>query len=261
MAVIINPPRIRRNSAMKRLCKQILAGLGIWLVIIGSTPLVAAQTTITPSEDATVILTQPNTSNNGAALSIQGQKPFGTCQVTAIALLKFNLPAGDEIVGATLRLLSTFASSSGSLTMGLYGIGDDTWQEGSVTWNTKPAFTTGPLSTASLQPAGQELVFPSTPSLTAFLETQRTGDGVASLGIAPTDCEGFSVTQSVTSREGGDSAPQLILAVGTPTAVSITQFGGKVSRPSMGLPFLGLMGAMGISLWWWRKRSRSRSKA
>jgi hypothetical protein len=177
-----------------------------------------------PTDDAFVRIDEPDdNSGDNPELAVQGQIPIiGACQSTAESYLKFDLSSiPDPIEGATLTFLSTFASSGLSLTMGLFGSLDDTWAEDTITWNNKPAISTTQLSQASLTPAGNEFTFPSTPELIAFLESQRLGDGVATLGVIATDCNAFVVTQAMSSKEG-TQAP--VLELEQPTAVVLASF-------------------------------------
>ncbi len=180
----------------------------------------STQTQVNPLEDATIVLGE-ELAHNGADLAITSQQsPGGSCNTTRIAFLKFDLSAlsGDaQIVSAALRLRSTFASNA-SLTMGLYAVDDDSWEETTVTWGTRPALGAGPLSTANLAPIGSDLVFPSTSSLIALLEAERQTDHdqIVSLALAPLTCSGFSATQATSSREGA-IAPALELTTYTPS--------------------------------------------
>jgi hypothetical protein len=99
---------------------------------------------IIPSDDAAVRLDHSN-NNYGSEDTIhtKHQAKEGTDDDRR-SYLKFNLssiPAGATITSATLRLYKENDDDSGSRTVYVYNVSDDTWTEGTVTWNNGPSYS------------------------------------------------------------------------------------------------------------------------
>lgn len=225
------------KSAWKRF-RILMSVLWLSCLIVSLGSVVSAATTLNPTDDATVTVTSPDSPDNGADLGVQGQYSGGTCNSTFEAYLEVDLSGvGTAITSATLTLRSTYIFGA-DLTMGVFGSTDDSWQESTVTWNTKPTLLGTTLSTASLTAAGSDVIFNSTQDFVDFLEGQRTGDGTATLGIVATDCSEPSVTQSMSSKEGS-VAPKLDLST-PPTAITLSTFRGTSASADCWLNWAGL---------------------
>ena len=104
----------------------------------------AASITLTPEADTFVRASGPNVSH-GLKTFIDvhgGASPYGCGTGPAVGLLRFDLgavPAGATITGASLQLSSlTGFAFDGDPEHRASFIPDDSWAEGSVTWNTRP---------------------------------------------------------------------------------------------------------------------------
>ena len=170
-----------------------------------STPSSETSLTFTPIADAYIQSANPTT-NYGSDTTLQTdarpQKDF---------LMKFEVSGinGASVTSAILRLYNTNGSNQGGNS---YRVGDDTWQEGTVTWNTAPSADPTLLdSLGGVSPGNfYEL------DLSSLVQ----GDGVYSLLVSSTSNNGADYS----SREG-TQPPQLTVTFGgepastpTPTA-------------------------------------------
>ncbi|HIH38481.1 DNRLRE domain-containing protein [Candidatus Woesearchaeota archaeon] len=70
------------------------------------------------------------------------------------SILRWNLssiPPGSTITNASLYMMVRLSSSSDT-TYGVRGVGNDSWIESSITWNTKPSYETTPYDTVDTTP-------------------------------------------------------------------------------------------------------------
>jgi hypothetical protein len=108
-----------------------------------TTPATSGTTvTFSPSDDATVDASQPDANLGSANRIVVDNSPLNW------ALLKFqvSLPAGCTVGSATLRLTVGATTNDNSVYGGdVYGT-STSWTESTVTWNTRPAPTTGIVS-------------------------------------------------------------------------------------------------------------------
>jgi RHS repeat-associated protein len=161
--------------------------------------------TFTPSDDAYIYQTNGST-NYGADPTL----PTDNSPVKHF-LLKFNVSGvnGQPITNAKLRLYAVDNSDKGG---DFYRVSDNTWVEGTVTWNNAPAADTTLLaSLGSVSPNNWYEV---------DVSSLITGDGTYSFRISSTSSNGADYS----SKEGAN-APQVVIqtssgptATQTPTA-------------------------------------------
>ena len=177
--------------------------------------------TLTPEADTFVRASTP-TASNGTKTSFDvhgGASSYGCGTGPAFGLLRFDLsaiPAGATITGATLRLTSfTGFAFDGDPDHYASFLPNDTWAEGSVTWNTRPAdglvpqappaewrLFGSPLSTSPAN-LGAASAFESvgcsgttqpksrtfgSPNLAARVGAERAGDGKLSVEVFTIPC-------------------------------------------------------------------------
>jgi hypothetical protein len=147
--------------------------------------------TFTPADDTYIYQTNGNT-NYGSATTLQ----VDNSPVKNI-LLKFNVSglSGQTITGAKLRLYAVDASNKGG---DFYPVNDNTWQQGTVTWNNAPAASMPLL--ASLGSVSANTWYEV--NLTSLI----TGNGTYSLRVSSTSSNGADYS----SKEGANP-PQLII--------------------------------------------------
>lgn len=214
-----------------------------------------------PIQDTYTNINDPDTSYGTETLlwtTLSGD-PGGNCTVSRITYLKWNLAdaSGRTIASAALTLTRVGATSNpNNYTIGLYRVGDG-WDETS-TWNTAPM--PGTLIETKPFPAnnGDTVVFNSS-ALASYLQSENTGDGVASLAIrlvSPGSCSG-AVTIIFGSRTATPEANRPNLQVYGPNSVALSTYTSDTPAPTWplyaGLAALVAIAAAGVV--WSRRRA------
>jgi hypothetical protein len=142
--------------------------------------------------DAQVLQANPDT-NYGTTTKLNvdspGEESYIRFSVTGVT---------GAVQSATLRLFVTNGSSNGPA---VYGT-DNSWSETGITWNNRPAPTTGAIANIGSAVANVWAEY----NVTALV----TGDGTYDLVFLPDSTDGVSFT----SREGViSSRPQLVLTL------------------------------------------------
>ncbi len=102
----------------------------------------AAIHTIYPTADAYVVSTSPDSNYGSSSWSFLETSRSDTSN--RLAYLRFDLPsipAGESLVGASLRMYQFNGSGTGNGTLAHYVI-DDSWNESTMTYNNRPAYST-----------------------------------------------------------------------------------------------------------------------
>ena len=144
--------------------------------------------------------------NFGSATTLQ-TKDITASNVNRETFIRWDLSGvTGKIVHAKVRLAGISASQPGNQS-GAAVVGDDAWDEASVTFNDRPS--AGTLFAQWLPVSGQSVEFAVTPQVTDAL----LGDGKLSLRIASTGDYGASGNVNYASRENTSLAnrPQLVL--------------------------------------------------
>lgn len=159
-----------------------------------SSALLSNPLTLNPVADAYIASGSPST-NYGSATRLQ----VDNSPVKHI-LLKFNVSGinGQPIVSAKLRLYTLDGGDKGG---DFYRVNNQTWQEGTVTWNNAPTAETTRLATLGSVNKNRWYEV----NVTSWI----TGDGTYSLRISTTAINGVDYS----SREGANS-PQLVITLG-----------------------------------------------
>jgi hypothetical protein len=147
-----------------------------------------------------------STQNHGTATTLEVKSQAGQDN-DRIAFFRFSLTAvsGLPITTATLRVYGR--SAVGQHMDSVYGVTDESWTEGGITWNNKPALG-AKLSTLSIGTTGQYREYP----VTAFVKAQLVA-GRASVNLAlGMDNDTDSSPDTWNSREAASNQPQLVLA-------------------------------------------------
>jgi hypothetical protein len=237
---------LKTHRARLLWCALCLAGLllaqnGPWY-----TPPALAQTTLTATQDTFVDPNNPTTAYDGQRLEL-AYGNFPNLVETRRVLLQFDLNGvTDVLVGAPLVLTGVENNfpPGASLTVGLYALADN-WSEATVTFDTLP--TVGAqLQTVTVNAGATAAVRFSAAAVGAYLEAQRTGDGLASFLIkidTGSGTLGFGGNYYFEDREGsadGINGNEPLLDVPAPATITIVLDG----RPnqSIDLAFLGDLG-------------------
>jgi hypothetical protein len=206
-----------------------------------------------PIADAYVAQTSPTTpfgATDPNYLITQGSKGIsGPCSTTRQAFLKFDLSLiPNNITTATLKLQNSQGTGVSGSIIGIWGLQDDSWQELTVTWNTRPVSTGAPLlASVTNPPVSGLLQFPSTSAFVNFINSQRTGDGIATIATGFVDCAPLTAPQvRNTSKESTtpvgppllNLAPVAGLPTETPTntAVPVTDTPTNTAVPPTDTP-------------------------
>jgi lysophospholipase L1-like esterase len=167
----------------------------------GSTPTSA---TVVPTADTCINNGTPST-NRGSSASLCARGNG------AASFLRFNLPvgpAGKRLVGATLRVHTTYDPSAGSPDTQQIRLGTDSWSESTLTWNTRPSLAGAVLGTFR---AGS-FDTPATSVLDVAALGPRLGTTTSLVVTAPTGTNDLWFF----SRDYGDTSkrPRLTLTFG-----------------------------------------------
>ncbi len=167
--------------------------------------------TFTPTDDAYIYQTNGNT-NYGSTTTLQ----VDNSPVKNI-LLKFNVSglSGQTISSAKLRLYDVDPSSKGG---DFYSVSDNTWQQGTVTWNNAPAANTTLLASLGSVQVGNWYEV----NLTSLI----TGNGTYSLRVSSTSSDGADY-----SSKEGTNPPQLVIQ--TQSLPTVTASPSQTSMPTL----------------------------
>lgn len=215
---------------------------------------------------------------NDSALNIEtplasggSADPGGYCISQYVTFLKFNLtpatiPAGSTISGATLTLRSTgFLNGSTTITLRLYGSTNDSWIEGAgqIGWASQPNtdFDLNTEYSGPIVPAGNDVVFNTSPELVSFLNNELNGDRIVTLVIKTIACNFPASRQYMASKEttGSDGIPARLTITGTkPNSVALSIFTTDTPAPTWPLyAGLGALVLIAVARVAWSRRSAS----
>ena len=121
--------------------------------------------------------------------------------------MKFDISNVQTIGKATLRLHGRVSDARNrQVRAGVFRVGNQSWDEQTVTWSTKPAY--GPLlGIATVRGTAAQWV---EIDLTAFVQAEQQA-GRHIISVALRALEHTSAYASFDSREAGESGPQLII--------------------------------------------------
>ena len=129
---------------------------------------------------------QPTTNYGTSTSMYVGHYVTATTEGAERGYLKFDvsgIPSGVTIIGAKLWLYNWGYSNPGtSANVQVERVDDDSWTEGGITWNNQPA-RTGILVNSQFVQGDNVWKSWGSSALASFVESQRAGDGVASLAL------------------------------------------------------------------------------
>jgi len=166
----------------------------------------AALQALSPVADAFVRAGAASAKNFGTATTVRVKKGVAA-ENTRRGYVKFDIRDIDKIGKATLRLRGRVSNASTRrVRVGIFRVSNQSWDEQTVTWGTKPAY--GPLlgivKVKETAPQWVEI------DVTAFVRAeQQAGRGTISLALL--SLEHTSAYASFDSRESGASGPQLVI--------------------------------------------------
>jgi hypothetical protein len=194
----------------------------------------------------------------GAGANFGGATDLAICPNAGYWIyLKFDLAGIDGTI-LDVRLEMKRFSGSRPEEISAYGIDDDTWTEAGIAGDAlPPPGDPAAATTLAMGTAGEASDSWQSTLLTAFVQEQATGDGVASLMVREDPSNNFDVRRYF-SREGARTAaevPQLILQIETGPVVAPESLGaewravdiGAGSKPSFDFGADGSIHIMGMT--------------
>lgn len=169
---------------------------------VTNTPAGPTILSFTPIADANIASSSSST-NFGSTTTLQVDN-----RPVSHFLLKFDVTGvnGRPVTNAVLRLYNVDASTSGGI---FYPVNDNTWQEGTVTWNTAPAAGATVLgSLGSVSPNNWYEV-----NLSSYINH----DGTYSLRVSSTSSNGADY-----SSKEGNYPPQLVISIANSSSPTAT---------------------------------------
>ena len=165
-------------------------------------------TTFTTVDDAHVRIGGFATDNYGANANLQLRETTIT-DATRQAYLKFDLSSIDNVVSAVLRIKNT---GTGTGTVDLNRVANDSWFENTITWNSKPDIGDY-IGTYQLNATGDFDM-----DVTTYVNLEIQGDKKVSFNL-----NNASNFMTISSKEGV-LAPQLIVVYNNETSLKTNSF-------------------------------------
>jgi hypothetical protein len=122
--------------------------------------------------------------------------------------LRFDLSSVSTITSATLRLFGKLSQNASAVVTQVFGSGDTTWSESSITWNNRPATNTSALASQTV--SGTTATWYEF-DLTSYLQ-QLKSTGATSVTLVLRNASGNSSYTIFNSKESATNAPQLVIA-------------------------------------------------
>jgi hypothetical protein len=174
---------------------------------ISATITVRVRATLAPTADAHVQDGNGNGKKNfGTTTTLQVQKSVSAGN-NKWTYLKFDLSTVASVSNARVRLFGRLSGSANGVTTAAYGSATTTWTETGITWNNKPATSTGALATTAI---------PDTTArwyewdLTAYLQAEKAA-GRNVVTIVLQNPANSSVYDTFNSRQAASGRPELVI--------------------------------------------------
>jgi hypothetical protein len=135
----------------------------------------------------------------------------GNCTTTRYSYLKWDLlPLTGNATAVTVTFSLPEYIGANGVVLALYAVADDAWNELTVTWNSRPGVGA---QLAQLDgPLGLPTLDFSSPALLAYLNSERSGDGIISLALGVAGCPALSAPELQLSSKEGALAPKLTIS-------------------------------------------------
>lgn len=209
---------------MRRVRSVLVVVVCFMVVSAFSATQVGADNKRTPSDDTYAdgqagqqALTHDNSQLGVASSGLPAQQLNNT-------FLKFSVNYTGTLSKATLWLYATAATGSAH-SVGVYAVSNDTWTEGSLTWNNQPAMGSSSLATSTA--ATGWLSF----DVTSYVSAEHASDGVASFGVVIELPYNFLVDVFEDREDTGNSGNLPYLMLEGVTAVNVSSF---IAEPDAG---------------------------
>jgi hypothetical protein len=160
--------------------------------------------TLAPTGDAFVRNgTYANTNyGNDASLQIKGSTTSG---YNRASYLSFQISGVSNVTSAKLRIYGRNIENTSTINISAFGVTNDSWSEGTITWNNAPVAATSALSSVGITSVAAYYEL----DVTSFVQAQFAGDKQVSLLIK--DAANQNRHLSFNSQESGSNTPQLVI--------------------------------------------------
>ncbi len=230
-----------------------------------------AELLLNPIDDSYVYNQNPDTNYDGTGLYV-GYSLFGVLTPTYQTYIKYDL-SSVEIATGRSTFNFTFTQNSwelgNNISVSLYSVSDDSWNETTLTHNNSPAIV-NPGSITLLETkviaAGTTglITYGSTSSdnpVGTYIESQRTGDGIASFLIRVTAASGgffggFAIAEDRENSQTPGIVDSPYLDMRGPTAVTLTEFTVSNNPSNRIALWIGLgisFTIVGVTVWFRRR--------
>lgn len=158
-----------------------------------------------PVADAYVAAGRSASTNFGGATTLRSKKGIAADN-TYRSYIKFDVSEINDGDRVTLRLHGNASNTTGPVKATVYAVDDTSWDEDTVTWNTRPALGTV-LGSLTVNETARQCVFVD---VTKFVQSERrAGRTVISLALRSVfHSSAFATFQS---RESNDTGPRLVI--------------------------------------------------
>jgi N-acetylneuraminic acid mutarotase len=124
---------------------------------------------------------------------------------TRFSFIKFSLSTITNLTSAKLRIYGSNVDNSQNINLSCFGVTNNSWAEGTITFNNAPTTLTPVLSSAVINNQAKYIEL----DVTSFAKTQFAGDKVISLLIK--DPANGNSTLQLNSKEASKNKPQLVI--------------------------------------------------
>ncbi len=218
-----------------------------------------------PGHDAYVYDDSPDENFDEKDLEVGASGNGTSCSPTSVTYMRWNLADisnSATIASATLTLtVQTDSYNTSNVSLTLYKVADDSWTEGTITWNNAPWASVGApivtqtLPTAPMQ-AGQIVIF-SGEALRAYIAEQAAGDDNASFALRfSKDCPVGTTFMVFEDSESAAGGPYLLIQ--GPNAV--THAGLRIAGLDVQWPIAGALILGGLASLAGRRRTSRKAR-
>jgi hypothetical protein len=166
--------------------------------------------TLEPTADAYVRAGVWATTNAGSAATLQVKKGAGADN-TRRTYIKFDISDVTDSDRVTLRLHGNASVAAAAVQTLVYAVGDSSWDEPSVTWNSRPAWgrVLGSLTVEGTVAQWAEV------DITRFVQSEKRA-GRTAISVALRSATHTSAFAVFHSRETGSTGPRLVMTPADP---------------------------------------------
>jgi endoglucanase len=167
---------------------------------------VGKNATLSAASDAYVREGASANTNFGSATQLQTKASVGF-GYNRQAYLTFNLSGVGPVQHAVLRLYGQLSQADNPISVGVFGVADTSWGERTITWNKRPAATSGAVAAATVSGTGPRWY---EWDVTSYVKQQK-GAGRSNVSLLLRNLVTSTGFVIFSSREAGNTGPQLVV--------------------------------------------------